>query len=511
VSIFSKFYKVNWIADVLTPSTVILMEVLWLYPWLVFIGKLLAFTVHPTPLSLLSLIFLLVISYVATKFFLKRKWSMLLIQMSIVACGLVAISLVLRIEYSTGFQLFSGQWFVSYGKVLLDTFSNLHPFVFALVAGLYLWWRGIIFSRSPLYFDNIYTTFLIELATLVFLIIIWGLSFKAEPLRNLTSDIGIYIAGFFFFGLVAMALSNLKVVQEKMKTKGESSKTFGRRWLTIILVVIGGMVLLGIGLGSVFSSQLVSSLERILNLVSDALYHAVYYLVWGLIYTIGFVVEWIYYGLQWILNWISHLTKPQPFQPTQISNPTYPKGPNPSAFSPQLVLILKLTILLLILTAVLFLIIRTVRRRHSIKTDEDLAEEHESLWSWDGFKSDIMVFFKMIFQRFQRKARPVPAIVLSKWQPEEDINRKLSVREIYQHLLWQGARSRIPRESYETPSEYARRLGQFVPDIREPLAQITNLYMHVRYGEDKIEEKKIDDANAVWERLLKLLKRLEGK
>ena len=50
-----------------------------------------------------------------------------------------------------------------------------------------------------------------------------------------------------------------------------------------------------------------------------------------------------------------------------------------------------------------------------------------------------------------------------------------------------------------------------MPDSREPLAQITNLYMDVRYGEYKIAEKKIDDANAVWERLLKLLKMLEGK
>ena len=39
MSILSRFKKVNWIADVLTPSAVILMEVLWLYPWLVFIGK----------------------------------------------------------------------------------------------------------------------------------------------------------------------------------------------------------------------------------------------------------------------------------------------------------------------------------------------------------------------------------------------------------------------------------------------------------------------------------------
>ena len=125
------------------------------------------------------------------------------------------IFLVLRIEYSAGFKLFSGQWFVSYGQVFLIVFLTTHPFIFALLAGFYLWWRGISLSRSPLDFENIYTPFLIELATLVFLIILWGLSFKNEAGQNLTTDIGIYIAGFFFFGLVALALSNLELSRNR--------------------------------------------------------------------------------------------------------------------------------------------------------------------------------------------------------------------------------------------------------------------------------------------------------
>ena len=155
MSIISKLNKVNWIADVFTPLAVILMEVFWLYPWLVFIGKLPALTVQKTPLSLLSLIFLLGISFIATKFFLKRKWPMPWIQTSIIACGLVAIFLVLRIEYSAGFKLFSGQWFVSYGKVIVDSLSHQTPVcIFALLAGFYLWWRGISLSRSRLYFER---------------------------------------------------------------------------------------------------------------------------------------------------------------------------------------------------------------------------------------------------------------------------------------------------------------------------------------------------------------------
>jgi hypothetical protein len=65
VSVFSRLSKVSWIADVITPLAVILMECFWLYPWLVFIGKLPELQVQKTPLSLLSLIFLLGLSFIA--------------------------------------------------------------------------------------------------------------------------------------------------------------------------------------------------------------------------------------------------------------------------------------------------------------------------------------------------------------------------------------------------------------------------------------------------------------
>ena len=506
MSVFSRLSKVSWIADVITPLAVILMECFWLYPWLVFIGKLPELQVQKTPLSLLSLIFLLGLSFIATRFFLKRKWPMPWIQISIMACGLAAIFLVVRIEYGSGFNLFGGQWFASYGNIIINFFNAKHPFVFALAAGLYFWWRGISLGRSRLYFNDIYTSFLIQLATLVFLVILWGFSFKNEAILTLTSDIGIYIAGFFFFGLVALAVSNLKVVQERIKTKGESSKNFGRRWLTIILSVIGGTVLLGIGFASIFSTQWVASLQRLFNTITDVYAKVVEFLL----YTVGFLVEWIYYIVKWIINLFTHGKPPQPPQPLDVGNPNNTQAVTKGAISPQLILILKITLLALVLLAVIFLITKAIRRRHS-QTEEDLEEEQESLWSWGGFKSDVITFFKMIFQRFQRKAKPVPSNVSVKWQPEEDIKRRLSIREIYRHLLWQGARLRIPREDDETPSEYAGRLGHFAPDSIEPLQEITSLYLDVRYGEYQVGDKKTDDANTIWEKLLNLLKGHEGQ
>ena len=246
-------------------------------------------------------------------------------------------------------------------------------------------------------------------------------------------------------------------------------------------------------------------MQRLLGGISDAYSNVVYYLFM----VVGFLVEWIYYAVKWIIDLFTHGKSPQPPQPVDLTNPNN-KAITKGAISPQFILIFKITLLALVLLAVIFLIIKAIRRRHS-QTEEDLEEEQESLWSWDGFKSDVIAFFKMIFQRFQRKAKPVPSNVSVMWQPEEDITRRLSIREIYQHLLWQGARLRIPRESYETPSEYAGRLGHFAPDSIEPLQEITSLYLDVRYGEHQIEDKKTDDANTIWGKLLNLLIGHEGQ
>ena len=506
MSFFSRFNKVSWIADVLSPLAVIMTDVFWLYPWLIVIGKLPLLAVQRTPLSLLSVIFIIGMAFIISRFFLSRKWSLLWIQLGIMICGLMVIFLVVRIEYSTGFKILSGQWFTFYGKALIETFSQQHPFLFALIASFFLWWRGINLSRSSLYFARIYTSFLIELATLVILIITWGFLFKTQPFQNLLAEVGIYIAGFFFFGLVSLALSNLRIIQERMKAKGEPSKAFGRRWLSIIISIIGGIILIGISLASLFSTQFISSLGKIFTVLSDVLYKIVYYLL----VPIGYLVQWLFYIGKYILNLFTHGKKLEPFKAAQLGNPDKLPEVTRGAISPELLLIIKWSILAIFFIVVILLITRAIVRRRSARVQDEIEEEQESLWSWDSFKSDLLIFFKMLFSRFHKKTRQVSETTLPEWQPDEDIERRLSIREIYQHLLWQTARLRIPRESYETPFEYARRLSRFVPDGSEPLNEITGLYVDVRYGERQVEEKRVDDANNLWVRLRNTLKSFKG-
>jgi hypothetical protein len=203
------------------------------------------------------------------------------IQASIIACGLIALFLVLAHRIRGRFQSCSADsGSLSYGTADYRAFLlNIHRLYLRLLPVCTCWWRGISLARSRLYFDDIYHSFLIQLVSLVFLIIMWNFTFKNGPFKNITSNIGVYIVGFFFFGLLALALSNLRVIQEKFRKKGDLSKNFGRRWLTTIVIVICSVVLLGIGFASIFSTQFISLLGKSMNSISGAYSNVVYFLL----------------------------------------------------------------------------------------------------------------------------------------------------------------------------------------------------------------------------------------
>lgn len=482
------------------------MEVFWVYPWLVWAGKWPELDWQRPPLSLASLIFILSISFLVTRFFLNQRWPLRWIQLSIVSCGLVAIFIVMRVEYGAGFGLLSGQWFVYTTQVFLDGFFHPHPIGLALVVGVYLWWRGISRGRSSLYFGEVYPSFLVGLTALVMLIIVWAASLGAGSLESLASTVGFYVAGFFFFGLTALALGNLQAIRRKMLQE-EMTPLSNRRWVTILFGVVGGIVLLGIGIASVFSSEFVALLARLLNLTFDLLRQAVHYLLIPLDYlarVFGYVV-------QFIINLLSGGQPQQPFQWPEFFGPVeLPEGATTQApmLSAEVILAMKWTLFALVAIVVTFLLARAIFRYRSFRAEVEIEEIHESLWSWEGFKTDLRLFFSMIWQRLERKRKkPVPASSMPSWYTEEDIQGMLGIREIYKRLLWEASCSGIARWSHETPYEYTRRLGQVVPDGSEQLGELTSLYIDVRYGDLEAEDKRVDYANRLWKVLQRLLRR----
>jgi len=499
VAIFHKSVNLRWLDAALTPLAVILMEMGWVYPWIAWLGKLSVPVSQRPPLSLVSLILLLGAAFLVTRLFLGRRWSLSWIRLSIITCGLIAIFMVVRLEYSNGLGLLDGVWFVQTASVLLNSFSHPHPIVIALAAGVYLWWRGISWGRSPLYFDHIYRSFLIGFIALVVLILVWG----ASPLKNLISTIGLYVAGFFFCGLTALALTNMRAIREEVKGKEGAALVFSRRWLTIIVGVIGGIVLLGIGAASIFSADFVALLGRLLSLASDLLFKLLGYLLIPLVYLAAGLI----YVAEFFINLFRQEPVTQPFSTGNLTGITGLPQVVTKALPPEAILALKWGFFSLVIAGVLFLLFRAIFHYRPYRSKDDAEEIDESLWSWEGFMADVRLFFSLLRQRFGQRAAakaPVPSPY-----PWGEVESRLDIREIYRRLLWQASHLRMARQHHETPYEYAERLGQAVPQGSAPLSELTRLYINVRYGDLEAEANQVDYANSLWRVLQRLLGRVE--
>ena len=499
--IIRRLAHLHWIATFLSPMAVILFEVLWVYSWLVWAGEWSWLDWHRPLLSLPSLILLVGISFFITRYLLSRRRSLQWLQVAII---LSVIFGVIRLEYGAGFGLLDGEWFGYTLQLLLDSFAHPQTIILGIIASVYLSWRGIRLGHSSLDFRDVYRSFLVGLTALIMLIVLWGVTRGAGSLKSLTSAVGFQVVGFFFFGLMALALVNLQAIRRRILL-GEMEPLSNTRWVTILFGVVGGIVLLGAGITSIFSSDFVTSLGRLLSSALDLVSQAVGYLL----IPFGFLAEVVIYVVQFIIDLISG-GEQQPFQTPSFFEPAIlPETVVPDPLFLDITLVLKWTFFGLAAAAVVFLLIKAVSRFRSLQgpRETEIEEISESLWSWPAFKADVLQFVRGVFRNWQRKkAVPAQVIPVPGGQVTGDADDLLNVRQIYQQLLWEAATFRIQRQRQETPNEYASRLSHIVPAGSEQLRELTDLYINSRYGDTEAKHKQIEQANSLWRNLGRLIR-----
>jgi hypothetical protein len=489
----------DWLATAIYPLAVVLMESFWVYPWLIWLGSWPAFGESRPALHLASVIITLAASLLLTRLAFRQKWGLWRIRSIVVGGGLIVILLVLGVDYQNGYSFLSGQWFGHIGHTLGTTFTNAQTVVLGIPVLLYLWWRGIVLGQTTSYFRDIYRTFVLGMVALIVLIIFWQISSASERFTKPGTDIGWYVMAFFFFGLISIAVCHFYLMRRAMHRE-EAKLTSVWRWLPIMLGVIGGVVLVGFGVASIFSPSLFESIGHGFHTVGDFLGKAVSYILWPIIY--GF--EWLMKFFVFLLNLLRGTTE-------QSANTTG----NQTAFQwPEVVSkelpswateAIKWFVVAVIAGLVLFFLAKAVSRMRARRGRDEIEEIHESLWSWKGLRDDLKELLGMLGNRFKR--RPAAAV----YRFDEDAAGRLDIREIYRHVLWEGTRSGIPRRRHETASEYSSRVGRSVPEGEEPLKSVTDEYENVRYGEISVPEEQVDKANNLWRTLKGMLRRLRGE
>ncbi len=497
-----RLLDVNWISVALTPVAVILMEVFWLYPWLVWVGKWQMFGGDRPPLSLVSVLVILGGAFAVTRYLVGRRWPVGWIRFGIVASALLLAYAVIRTEFHGGYGLLDGDWFGYAGRRVLDAFGEPDRLMIAMPAAAYLWWRGIVGGRRSALVGDLYRRFLVGIVAFVLLIVVWRANQGPGSLEELASTVAPQVAAFFFFGLSAMALTNLKGIRQRMPQE-ESIGAFNRRWLPALGVIVGAIVLVGLAVAGIFSPEFMAFLRQLLGATFEVVRQVIYYIL----VPFGYIAA----ALVWVGMWLVNLIRGDSSREVEFAfggGETEPEEvPRGEPIPETVVMILKWVLFAAVALVIIFFLARAVSRFRASRRGGEAGDIDESLWSWQAFTEDVWLFLSAILDRFRRKRRAAAGDAIPDWFLEEEPEGRLGIREIYRRLLWQAGRYGSGKRDHETPYEYERRLGPTLPDGSRQLSELTGIYVSVRYGEEDAPGVEVDRANGLWASLRGVLRR----
>lgn len=471
----------------------VLMEVLWVYPWLIWVGQWDLLSWERLPLTLISAVSLCGIAAAVTRWALNREWSLALARLATLSLLLLALAVVIRLDQNAGLAPWDPGWW---------RYVTGHMSLVAAAAafGAYLLWRGIAVGRDVLVFDDLYHKFLLGLGALAALLVVWGTSARIGPANGVTTAFGLYVVAYFAVGLLALALANLDAIRAELSERGEPIGRFNRRWLTVLAGVVLGIVVVSVGVAAIFSFNVLALLLRPLGVVATWLLQGA---VYGIGYPLGFLAAGLIHGLRWLVSLLGGPRKAPPFQPPDLSElQKTAEGQQAHGFPVWAVLALKWGLLALVVLVVLVILARALFRSRQGK-EEEVEEVSESLWSWAAFRADLASIVAWLFQWWRRRGlRPGPAPVppLAVAQADEDV-QDLDIREIYRGVLWEGSHAGCVRGESDTPYEYAARLGLKEGMPNSAIQAITEAYVEVRYGGAAIVGERLTLLNRLWRKL----------
>jgi hypothetical protein len=313
------------------------------------------------------------------------------------------------------------------------------------------------------------------------------------------------LAAFFFFGMAGMALANLRGIQQKT-LPDETIRSFNRRWLPVLVLVVGGIVLVGIGVSALFSPEFMTFLSNLMGSVGRVVQEIIRYILIPL----GYIAAALVYVGMWLINLIRGTEPPEfPADPAGTGEDELEELPQGDPIPEAVIVALKWVLFAIAVIVVVYFVGRAVSRFRASRAGSEAEEFSESLFTWGGFRADMAAFLSAIWQRLWRRRKPADERTAHPyWHDQEEAETgRLGIREIYQRLLWQGFRFGVRHRDWETPQEYERRLAPAVPEGTGQLGELTSLYEDVRYGDIDLSEAQVDRANGLWRTFRELMRR----
>lgn len=491
VSFSQKLSRIGPGMTQLIPAFAVIMEVSWVYAWLVWFSAWPTWKWSSPPLNYISCLVLAIGTELATHLSLNDRWSLNRVRVIILSGSATLLALLIRWNLGGGYGIADAAWL---GYIA----TQRSALVIAAIVGVYLIWRGIANGRHELVFSDIYGKFVIGLVATVLLLISWGFVGKSG---NIWSSEGVYIIIFFGLGLLTMAMANLEALRTELSRYQESTIAFTRRWMSMLVALVLAIIGVAIALASIFSTNIAGSIFHALSVFGDWVMLALSYILLPFAYVLDFVI----YLVRLLIAWLVGTPKPVKMTIPDLSDlQKAAEGKPPVQISPWIINTLKWGFLLLIVATVLFFLIRALVRFWEGKSEKEVEEIHETLWSYNAFKTDLRAILAWLFKWLRRnKPQEVPDLPpAAVFSGGRDQNRRFTVKELYQALLWEGRAAGISRRQSETPDEYRKKLADQLGKAQAEIDALTEAYVFKRYGEVEAEPEKVALLNRLW-RVLK--------
>ena len=414
--------------------------------------------------------------------------------------GLVLVSIPLIVgllltlwssSYAASISLFNPLWVAFIINDLLLLNGNAFHIVFVLLIVAYFCWRGVRLSRNALEPGSVSNTLRIGLCVLLAVIILRAIN------RSQANELALLLLVPLFLALVLVAhsLAQAALLRRSHLTGLQGSVTAQENSLLTIIAIVGVVLLLiSFSIGTVASPTFLAQVQTFFTPVAvayDWLAHAVAYVA-TLLLTPFF-----------LLFQLLHIQAPLPKIPVHKLPPNASTPPkNSTATNEAFVAVLTHAIAILLPILVILLVIIAVRlilRRRHIRLTRRQGDQHESLWSWSLFWTQVSAFLKALFARFfPRRNNKSQQIAVEEMTGEPAAR---SIREIYRAFLrWSAARG-IARKRAETPYEFRARLDKRLPLAEPELSVVTEAYTATRYGRVVPNESDVAHVREAWTHL----------
>ncbi|HSW58125.1 MAG TPA: DUF4129 domain-containing protein [Dehalococcoidales bacterium] len=482
------------------PVLTVMMEVFWIYTWLLWITTLPALGWEAPPLNLISCLALGILVTVAVHLALSSRWSLIRVRWTLIPASLVLLFIVIRLNLDGGFFFFDPAWFQN-----LDNLAS--ALITASIFGVFIIWRGINAGLQDNSFTSIYRRFLTGLFGIIVVLIIWRMSGSA--VSSIWQGVGLEVLLFFGCGLLALAIANLERLRLELKQHQEATASFSRRWVSMLIIMVVAILLMGIILTGLLSHETGAAIVRFLGNLGHWLLTGLLYLL----YPVGYLVEVLLWIGRFILSLIRREPPPVFDQEMGGNMPDEWLQAGEGGLPAALVAALKWGSIIIASGLVIYFLSRLLNRYYKVKTEEGVEEVHEALGTWKLFQMDLRGFLNTLLRWLLRRKSTAESGAEQVTTPPavEESDRIFTIRELYQALLWEGRYNGIPRRASETPNEYNRRLKENRANAAGELDALTEAYVLERYGQTNQPPEKVSWLNEVWRNIRRKFRNKEAE